>query len=69
MYGVSQETMDLLLDDKIVPNKQAIYNTRTVLKELGLISKGKKGRWILAPVLEELKIKDTLNIMVQCKTQ
>lgn len=69
MYGVNQDTMDLLLEDKVVPNKQSIYNTRTVLKENGLLTKGKRGRWILTPALQELDIKDCINIIVQCKKQ
>lgn len=69
MYGVNADTMDRLLDDEVVPNRQSIYNTRTILKELGILTRGKKGRWLLTSALEELDLKDTLNIIVQCKKQ
>jgi hypothetical protein len=66
LYGIGEKTTDYLVDNKIIPTKQIISNTKTILKEKGLITKIRYNRWELTEKLR-VDIDDTLILQVKCK--
>lgn len=64
LYGLNQKTYDDILEKKIVPTMQSISNAKTLLYDMGLMT---KNPWRLVEGLDNIKIEDTLEFNIKCK--
>lgn len=69
MYGITPETTEFLLKNEIITHKQVVYNTKTKLKEEGLISKVRSNQWEIEEPFKSMQIDDEVNIIVKCRKQ
>lgn len=65
-YGISKETYDKILKDKVVPKMQSISNAKTELFDKGLLEK--RPKWSLNKDLRNITIEDVLDFHLRCKT-
>lgn len=66
MFGINDSTSEFLIKNKIIPTRQIISNTKTILKEKGLVNKLRYNKWELVEKLK-VNIEDTLILQVKCK--
>jgi hypothetical protein len=66
-YGVSKDTLEKLIADKVVNDKQVYYNCRTFLKDAALIYMKKQAHWYINEPFASYTITETLDLSVRCK--
>lgn len=66
-YGINKKTFALLVSDKIVMDKQVLYNCRTFLKNKGLISMVKQSEWVINEPFNSIELKDKIDFYIRCK--
>lgn len=66
-YGISPAVHEKIIEDKVVPTVQSIFNAKTDLLNVGLLERSPK--WKLAAGLEKVNISEELNIMIKCQKQ
>jgi hypothetical protein len=66
-YGMNKKTFDLIIQNKVVMDKQVLYNCRTFLRAKGLISMIKQSSWVINEPFDTMDIVNELNLYVRCK--
>lgn len=65
MYGIKEETYDIIVEKNIVPKKSIIRNYKTFLKENGLIVKKRSNEWEVCEDLKNLDVSKGVEIKVK----
>lgn len=67
LYGINEACYERIILDGIAPSKQAIFNTKTSLRDLKLITKIGSKTWSVTEPFASTSIDDKIEILVQCR--